>query len=52
MKRDSRYLEYYRARAKQEREAAAEAFDDQTRRIHLDLAKRYAKLAKSLEVAD
>ena len=51
MQRDTRYLEYYRKRERQERDAAAEAPDDQIRAVHLDMAKRYAKMAKKLEAA-
>lgn len=36
--------EYYAARERQARELAAAATDPQIKRIHLDMAERYAKM--------
>lgn len=40
-------LNYFRMREQQERESAARADDMTARRVHLDMADRYAKMAQS-----
>ncbi|HYC95251.1 MAG TPA: hypothetical protein VEB39_06080 [Sphingomicrobium sp.] len=42
-------LEYYRARAAEERQAAANASRIEVRRIHLDLARLYEEMARQPE---
>lgn len=42
-------VEYYRHRTVQERQRAAVAQENTTRRVHLDLATRYAQRADEVE---
>ena len=44
---NSRDLEYYQLRERQERERAAHADDTTARRVHLELAERYSTLTQS-----
>lgn len=44
---NSRDLEYYQLRERQERERAARADDTTARRVHLELAERYSTLTQS-----
>ncbi|MDP5280899.1 hypothetical protein Q9Q95_18385 [Sphingomonas sp. DG1-23] len=43
-KLDSRDLEYYQRRERQEREYAARTDDSIARRVHLELAERYSAM--------
>lgn len=45
-------LAYYRRRSAQETLAASEATDGRVREIHLELARRYAERAQSIDVDD
>lgn len=44
---NSRDLEYFQRRERQERERAAQADDTTARRVHLELAERYSTLLQS-----
>lgn len=44
-------LDYYRMRAEQERERAAQCDDATARHVHLEMAERYAALVQDLDPA-
>ena len=49
---DGTDLSYYRRREAQERTLAARAGDMMARRLHLDLAERYARLVQIMTPVD